>query len=324
MSDKESRLDLLVHRMTREADEVLSIELVHPDGKPLPDWAPGAHIDLHAGGQVRQYSLCGDPADPTRYRVAVLKAPDSRGGSSYVHHELRPGATVTVTGPRNHFPLADADAYVFVAGGIGVTPLLVQAREAAARGKRWQFWYGGRSRGSMAFTGELAELTALACDDASLTLHPKDERGRMDLGHILARVPEGARVYCCGPQSLIDAAQAACTELGIGERLHVERFAGAPAAAPEEGERSFDVECARSGQTVAVGPDESIVDALEDAGVYVEASCRDGVCGTCETRVIEGTPDHRDTLLSSAQHAAGDVMMLCVSRCASKRLVLDI
>lgn len=321
MSDKESQFDLLVHRMTQEADEVLSVELVHPDGKPLPDWAPGAHIDLHVGGGIRQYSLCGDPADTTHYRVAVLKAPSSRGGSEFVHQELRPGATVTAKGPRNHFPLADAEAYVFIAGGIGVTPLLVQAREAAVRGRRWQFWYGGRTRSSMAFADE---LTALAGERTSVVLHPKDERGRMDLGRVLAQVPAGAHVYCCGPQSLVDAVEAACTQLAIHDRLHVERFAGAGAAAPEGGEQPFEVECVRSGRTVAVGPDESIVDALEDAGVYVEASCRDGVCGTCETRVIEGTPDHRDTLLSSAQHAAGDVMMLCVSRCASQRLVLDI
>ncbi|WP_328304731.1 PDR/VanB family oxidoreductase (plasmid) [Streptomyces sp. NBC_00435] len=310
--------------MTYEADEVLSVELVHPDGKPLPDWTPGAHIDLHTGGQVRQYSLCGDPADTTRYRIAVLRAPASRGGSEFVHRELRPGATVTVRGPRNHFPLTDADAYVFIAGGIGVTPLLAQAREAGARGSGWQFWYGGRGRSSMAFADELTALAGLTPGKASVVLHPKDERGgRMDLARILAQVPDGARVYCCGPQSLIDAVEAARTESGLGDRLHVERFAGTPAA-PEDGERGFEVECARSGRTVAVGPDESIVDALEDAGVYVEASCRDGVCGTCETRVIAGTPDHRDTLLSSAQHAAGDVMMLCVSRCADKRLVLDI
>ncbi|MET9958542.1 PDR/VanB family oxidoreductase [Streptomyces sp. NPDC006326] len=321
MSSTESQFDLLVHRMTHEADDVLSVELVHPDGKPLPDWAPGAHIDLHTAGPVRQYSLCGDPADTARYRIAVLKAPASRGGSAFVHHELRPGASVTVRGPRNHFPLADAESYVFIAGGIGVTPLLVQAREAAARGRSWQFWYGGRSRSAMAFS---EELTALATDDASVVLHPKDERGRMDVAGILAQAPAGTRVYCCGPQSLTDDVEAACTRLGLGDRLHVERFAGTAAPAPEDGERAFEVECARSGRTVAVGPDESIVDALEDAGVYVDASCRDGVCGTCETRVIEGSPDHRDSLLSSAQHAAGDVMMICVSRCASPRLVLDI
>ncbi|MFD7557221.1 PDR/VanB family oxidoreductase [Streptomyces sp. NPDC059533] len=309
--------------MTHEADDVLSLDLVHPDGKPLPDWAPGAHIDLHAGGQVRQYSLCGDPADTGRYRIAVLRAPDSRGGSAFVHRELRPGATVTVGGPRNHFPPADAGTYVFIAGGIGVTPLLVHAREAAARGRNVRFWYGGRTRSSMAFTEEITALAGATADSA-VALHPKDESGRIDLRAVLAQVVGDTRIYCCGPESLVAETEALCTELALHDRLHVERFAGVKAEAPEEGERAFEVECVRSGQTVTVGPDESIVDALEDAGVYVEASCRDGVCGTCETRVIEGAPDHRDTLLSGEQHAAGDVMMLCVSRCASKRLVLDI
>ncbi|WP_030693499.1 PDR/VanB family oxidoreductase [Streptomyces globisporus] len=318
---EENPFDLLVRRMTWEADDVLSVELVSPYGKPLPDWTPGAHIDLHAGDQVRQYSLCGDPADTTYYRIAVLKSPDSRGGSSFVHDELRPGATVTVRGPRNHFALADADAYVFVAGGIGVTPLLAQAREAGVRGKPWQLWYAGRSRSTMAF-GE--ELTALAAHGGTVELHPKDERGRMDLRQVLGRLPEGAHVYCCGPQALMDGALEVCEELGIADRLHVERFAGVAVPAPEGGESSFEVECVRSGQTVTVGPDESIVDVLDDAGIYVDASCREGVCGTCETGVLDGVPDHRDSLLSPAEQEAGDVMMICVSRCASKRLVLDI
>ncbi|MFE6104114.1 PDR/VanB family oxidoreductase [Streptomyces laurentii] len=319
---QEEPFDLLVRRMTWEADDVLSVELVSPDGKPLPDWAPGAHIDLYAGDQIRQYSLCGDPADTTSYRVAVLKSPESRGGSSFVHNELRPGATLTVRGPRNHFALADAGAYVFVAGGIGVTPLLTQAREAGARGKPWQLWYAGRSRSTMAF-GE--ELAALAAHGGTVELRPKDETGRMDLRHILGGLPDGAHVYCCGPQALMDGALEVCVELGIADRLHVERFAaGVAAPAPEGGETSFEVECVRSGRTVTVGPDESIADVLDDAGIHVDASCREGVCGTCETGVLDGVVDHRDFLLSPAEQEAGDVMMICVSRCASKRLVLDV
>ncbi|GAA3394512.1 PDR/VanB family oxidoreductase [Streptomyces roseoviridis] len=324
---EENPFDLLVRRMTWEADDVLSVELVSPDGKPLPDWAAGAHIDLYAGDQVRQYSLCGDPAETSAYRVAVLKAPDSRGGSAFVHDRLRPGATVTVRGPRNHFALADAASYVFLAGGIGVTPLLAQAREAQLRGKPWQLWYAGRSRASMAFGDELAALaahTGSGTGTGTVELHPKDERGRMDLRQVLGRLPEGAHVYCCGPQALMDGALEVCRELGIADRLHVERFSGVAAPAPEGGETSFEVECVRSGQTVTVGPDESIVDVLDDAGIYVDASCREGVCGTCETGVLDGVPDHRDSLLSPAEQEAGDVMMICVSRCASKRLVLDI
>ncbi|MEV7980158.1 PDR/VanB family oxidoreductase [Streptomyces sp. NPDC086519] len=317
---------LLVHRMTWEAADVLSVDLVHPQRKPLPAWTPGAHIDLHLDGLVRQYSLCGDPADSDRYRVAVLKDPASRGGSAFVHGGLRPGALVTVGGPRNHFELADAASYVFVAGGIGVTPLLTHAREAAGRGLPWQFWYGGRSRASMAFAEELGELAAA---DRTVVLRPKDEDGRLDLDRVLAGVPEGALVYCCGPERLTAAVRAGCAALGILGRLRVEHFAAATApgtgtGAGADGGTAFEVECAKSRVTVTVGPDESIVDALENVGVVVDASCRDGVCGTCEVPVIEGELDHRDMVLTDAEQAAGDLMLICVSRCTSRRLVLDL
>ncbi|MET8575126.1 PDR/VanB family oxidoreductase [Streptomyces sp. NPDC005012] len=307
--------------MTWEADDVLSVDLVHPEGKPLPAWTPGAHIDVHLGGLIRQYSLCGDPADTGRYRIGVLREPSSRGGSSHVHAALRPGQTVTVKGPRNHFALDDAPAYLFVAGGIGITPVLAQAREAAARGRKWKLWHGGRSRASMAFGAELAQLAARG---GTVTLHPQDEHGHLDLPAILAEAGPDTLVYCCGPEPLLAAIEAACEERGLRDRLRLERFAAVKAPAPEGGENSFEVSCARSGVTVPVGADESIVDALEKAGVAVETSCRDGICGTCETRVLDGTPDHRDMLLSSDEQAAGGSMMICVSRCASARLVLDL
>ncbi|WP_369225659.1 2Fe-2S iron-sulfur cluster-binding protein [Streptomyces sp. R39] len=322
MSGTAEQSALLVHRMTWEATDVLSVDLVHPQGKPLPAWTPGAHIDLHLDGLVRQYSLCGDPADSGRYRVAVLKDPASRGGSAFVHGTLRPGALVTVGGPRNHFELADAASYVFVAGGIGVTPLLTHAREAGERGLPWQFWYGGRSRASMAFTEELGELAA---SDRTVVLRPKDEDGRLDLDRVLAGVPEGALVYCCGPERLTAAVRAGCEALGILGRLRVEHFAAATAPDPgADGGTAFEVECVKSRVTVTVGPDESIVDALENVGVVVDASCRDGVCGTCEVPVIEGELDHRDMVLTDAEQAAGHLMLICVSRCTSRRLVLDL
>ncbi|MER7186413.1 PDR/VanB family oxidoreductase [Streptomyces hyaluromycini] len=314
--------DLLVHRMTWEATDVLSVELVHPQGKPLPAWTPGAHIDLHLDGLIRQYSLCGDPADTGRYRVAVLKDPASRGGSVYVHDTLRPGSRVTVGGPRNHFELAEAGSYVFVAGGIGVTPLLTHAREAQERGRPWQFWYAGRRRAAMAFAEELGELAAA---DRMVALRPKDQHGRLDLDRVLAEVPAGALVYCCGPERLTEAVRSGCEALGLLDRLRVEHFAAvtAPGADAEAGQ-AFEVECARSGVTVTVGPDESIVEALENVGVMIDASCRDGVCGTCEVPVLEGVPDHRDMVLTDEEQAAGNLMLICVSRCASQRLVLDL
>ncbi|KAF4409063.1 PDR/VanB family oxidoreductase [Streptomyces lycii] len=310
--------------MTWEADDVVSVELVHPDGKPLPPWTPGGHIDVHLGGLVRQYSLCGDPADTGRYRIGVLKEPASRGGSAQVHGTLRPGQTVTVKGPRNHFALETAERYLFVAGGIGITPVLAQAREASALGRPWKLWHGGRRRASMAFGGELTSLAARSGN--TVVFHPQDEHGHLDLAAILdeAASDEQALVYGCGPEPLLAALETVCDERGLRGRLRLERFAAVRAPAPEGGEQGFEVECARSGATVTVAPDQSVADALENAGVAVETSCREGICGTCETRVLDGTPDHRDMLLSTDEQTAGATMMICVSRCASARLVLDL
>ncbi|ALC24857.1 PDR/VanB family oxidoreductase [Streptomyces pristinaespiralis] len=309
----ENTLQLIVRRMTWEAEGVLSVELVHPDGKPLPAWTPGAHLDVHVGGQVRQYSLCGDPHAPDVYRIGVLNEPSSRGGSRYVHTTLRPGQAVTVCEPRNHFALEDADGYLFVAGGIGITPLLAMAREAARRGSAWRMVYGGRSRASMAFTAELAAL------GGDVTLVPQDEQGHIDLDAVLAELGEGTLVYSCGPEPLLAAVEGRCPE----GRLRLERFA-APVVARDGDDTAFEVECRTSGVTLGVGADTSILDAAEAAGLSVNSSCRDGICGTCETRVLDGTPEHRDFLLSEAEHAAGATMMICVSRCASGRLVLDL
>ncbi|WP_353941521.1 PDR/VanB family oxidoreductase [Streptomyces sp. HUAS MG91] len=314
MTDSDRQLELLVRRMTWEAEGVLSVELAHPDGKPLPGWAPGAHIDVHVGGQVRQYSLCGDPDATGTYRIGVLNEPSSRGGSRHVHTALRPGQSVTVSEPRNHFALEDAGGHVFVAGGIGITPILAMAREAARRGARWRLVYGGRSRASMAFTEELAAL------GGDVTLVPQDELGHIDLAAALDGLPDDTLVYCCGPEPLLAAVEAACP----AEALRVERFS-APVVerAPDDGE--FEVECRTSGLTLTVGADTSVLEAAEQAGLDVASSCRDGICGSCETRVLDGAVDHRDFLLSEAEHAANASMMICVSRCAAgSRLVLDL
>lgn len=312
MSEKSLRL--VVHRMTWEADGVLSVELVHPDGKPLPAWTPGAHVDVHVGGFVRQYSLCGDPRSAGVYRIGVLDEPASRGGSRHVHTALRPGQQVTVSEPRNHFALENAGGYVFVAGGIGITPLLAMAREAERRGARWRLVHGGRTRASMAFT---AELTALG--GGALTLVPQDEAGHIDLDAALAGLDEDTLVYACGPGPLLAAVEERCPP----ERLRLERFS-APVVEREGEDGGFEVECRTSGLTLDVGPGTSILDAAEAAGLDVQSSCRDGICGSCETRVIDGVPDHRDFLLSESEHAVNATMMICVSRCASGRLVLDL
>ncbi|UNS95354.1 PDR/VanB family oxidoreductase [Streptomyces tubbatahanensis] len=310
-------LELLVHRMTWEADGVLSLELVHPDGKPLPAWTPGAHLEVSAGGHTRQYSLCGDPRDTGRYRIGVLDEPASRGGSRHIHTALRPGHTVTAHGPRNHFALEDAEAYVFLAGGIGITPILAMAREADRRGVPYTLVHGGRTRTSMAFGAELEALRG-----GTVRRVPQDEQGHIDLRAALGHLFEGTLVYCCGPEGLLAAAEEACPP----GRLRVERFAapvGGQAGAQGGDEAAFEVECRASGVTLDIAADTSILDAAEAAGLPVASSCRDGICGTCETRVLDGTPDHRDFLLSEAEQAANTTMMICVSRCASDRLVLD-
>ncbi|MGW6956722.1 PDR/VanB family oxidoreductase [Streptomyces chartreusis] len=309
----EHELDLLVRRMTWEADGVLSVELARPDGKPLPAWTPGAHLDLHVGGFVRQYSLCGDPADPTAYRLGVLNEPSSRGGSRHVHTKLRPGQTVHAVGPRNHFVLEPAASYVFLAGGIGITPILAMARRAERDGVPYRLIHGGRSRASMAFGAELSAL------DGDVTLVPQDEQGHPDLAAALRDLPADALVYCCGPEPLLKAVEEVCPTA----QLRVERFA-APVVERDGDDTAFEVECRRSGVTLNVDAGTSVLEAAENAGLAVASSCRDGICGSCETRVLTGTPDHRDFLLSEAERATGETMMLCVSRCASDRLVLDL
>ncbi|MFF2650812.1 PDR/VanB family oxidoreductase [Streptomyces sp. NPDC058045] len=312
--ERETELDLLVHRMSWEAEGVLSVELVHPDGKPLPAWEPGAHLDLHLGGLIRQYSLCGDPADTARYRIGVLDEPDSRGGSRHVHTKLRPGQRVHTVGPRNHFALEPAARYVFVAGGIGITPILAMAREADRRGVPYTLVHGGRSRASMAFGGELNALRG-----GRVTFVPQDEHGHIDLPAALAGLDQDTLVYCCGPEPLLAAVEEAVPD----GRLRLERFA-APKSETTGDDTAFAVECRASGVTVEVGAGTSVLDAVEAAGVAVGSSCREGICGSCETRVVSGTPDHRDFLLSEAEQNSGATMMICVSRCASDRLVLDL
>ncbi|MEV6353336.1 PDR/VanB family oxidoreductase [Streptomyces hydrogenans] len=291
------------------ADGVVALTLADPAGRPLPAWTPGAHVDLHlADGTVRPYSLCSDPADPSRYRIGVLRVPDGRGGSRRVHDELHPGTLLPVSAPRNRFALVeDAEEYVLIAGGIGITPLLPMARRLTELGRPWRMLYAGRSRTTMAFVRELP--------DENVTLVPEDEAGRPDLAAYLAPHP-AATVYACGPGGLLDAVR----DLHPGP-VHTERFVAAPA--PVAGD-AFTVVLARSGTEVVVTPERSVLDAARDAGAQVPSSCEMGICGTCETKVLAGTPDHRDDLLTPDERATGDSMMICVSRSAGARLVLDL
>jgi ferredoxin-NADP reductase len=335
--------EVRVQASRREAESVTSFELTLPDGGLLPPWNPGAHIDVHLpSGTVRQYSLCGDPADRSRYRIAVLELPEGRGGSLEAHRELRPGRTITIGSPRENFSLAEAERYVFVAGGIGITPLLPMIHEVQRRGTPWKLIYGARSSEHFAFVGELTSLHA-----PSIELYAQDTDGRPDLEGIV-RSSGGALVYSCGPAGLMDALSEHMERAGRRHELHIERFApaidaprpgtagaagGGPAVAGAAvsaqgagapGNAAFEVQLERSGTVVSVGPNETVLEAVRTAGVNHPSSCEMGFCGTCEVKVLCGDIDHRDELLSESERAQGTSMMICVSRARSPRLVLDL
>jgi ferredoxin-NADP reductase len=318
-------LRLVVARRTTGAEGVAVLELRDAAGAELPAWSPGAHVDLKLpGGLVRQYSLCGDPHDRAVWQIGILREPEGRGGSAYVHDEVLEGAEIDVRGPRNNFELAPSPRYVFIAGGIGITPILPMAAAADEAGAEWEFHYGGRTRTSMAFLETLDELEAKTGHGLRITLHPQDEVGLIDLDRILGTPQPGTKVYCCGPEPLLKAVEERVAAAGWPSgSLHVERF-----SPKEQGERvlsgSFEVELTLSGLTVTVPPEKSILEAVEDAGVPVLSSCQEGTCGTCETPVLEGEVDHRDSLLTAEEQAANDTMFICVSRAACPKLVLEL
>ncbi|WP_406140480.1 PDR/VanB family oxidoreductase [Streptomyces sp. NBC_01089] len=304
---------LLITERATAADGVVRLRLASASGEPLDAWAPGAHLDLVLpSGLVRQYSLCGDPADRTAYTVATRLIEDGRGGSREVHEQLHEGAEIEVRGPRNRFPLVEAASYVFVAGGIGITPVLPMVRAAEAAGARWRLVYCGRTRASMPFLAEAERLTG--GDPGRVTVVPQDELGHPRLD--FAADPPGTAYYCCGPEGLLTAVTAA---LPAGATLHLERFAPRAAAADSD---SFDVELLRSGRTVTVAPGSTVLAAVRAEVPNVPYSCEQGFCGTCQQRVVAGEIDHRDDLLTDAERDGS--MLICVSRARGGRLVLDL
>jgi ferredoxin-NADP reductase len=308
---------LRVTGRTAVAEDVVTLQLAAPSGGRLRDWTPGSHVDLLLpNGLTRQYSLCGDRFDPSTYRVGVLREPAGRGGSAFVHDELAVGDVVGVAGPRNKIPLVPSDSYQLVAGGIGITPLLPMIAQADLLGADWRLLYGGRRRASMAFLDELE-----AYGDR-VQVVPQDEHGLLDLAGFLGEPRSGVRIYSCGPAPLLAAMEAACSGWPA-HTLRTERFVADERGAPLR-TTPFEVELARTGRTVTVTPDTTIVDALGRAGVEVLTSCRRGVCGTCETTVLAGRPDHRDALLDDDERDAADCMYVCVSRSITDRLGLDL
>jgi ferredoxin-NADP reductase len=308
---------LVVRAKELAADGVAMLVLARPDGGRLPDWAPGAHIDVTlASGATRQYSLCGDRWDAYSYRVGVLREPDGRGGSAYVHDALAVGDVVAFGGPRNNFALVPSPRYLFVAGGIGITPIVPMVHQADLIGADWALLYGGRSRSSMAFLDDLARY------GDRVHVHPQDEQGLLPLAAWLDEPSGDTVVYCCGPGPLLAAIEDA-TAHWPAHRLRTERFASAELGAPVRDE-AFEVELARTGTTVVVPPQTSVLAAARGAGATTLSSCEQGTCGTCETTVLAGVPDHRDSILADHERAAGDCMFPCVSRACTDRLVLDL
>ena len=292
----------------------------------FPAFAPGAHIDLWLGdGLVRSYSLVNAPDDINRYVVAVLKDANSRGGSRFVHETLRVGDVINISAPRNTFPLADDNRpSILLAGGIGITPIYCMMRHLAQRGRSVRLFYCSRSREHAAFLDAISSL-ALKHKNLSVAWHFDAEHGGPpSLNQLLQSHGPDAHYYCCGPTAMIDAFSAACTDLGY-RKTHVERFSRAVALPPSAEDHAFVVQLARTGRSIDVAADESILDALIDEGLSPAFSCKQGICGTCETAVLSGVPDHRDEILSEEERRSGHTMMICVSRCKGKGpLVLDI
>ncbi len=298
--------------------DVVELTLTVDAPGALPDWEPGAHIDLELpDGALRQYSLCGRPGTG-ELQIAVLREDNGRGGSAAVHDSVRAGDRLRIRGPRNHFRLRPAASLVFLAGGIGITPLLPMIEEAGHRGTDWRLVFLGRDRQRMPYVDEL-----VARHPGRVQVWPSRELGRFDLSGLWPGLPtEDGYVYACGPEQLLTGLEDSARAAGREAQVVVERFAARPTSS--EPNRPFEVTLARSGTVVTVGEDDTVLDAVNRAGAAVLSTCREGTCGTCEVRVLDGVPEHRDSVLGLEERLAGETMMACVSRCRGQRLVLDL
>ncbi|MCV0438751.1 MAG: PDR/VanB family oxidoreductase [Hydrogenophaga sp.] len=318
-------LPSLVLRVTAlewQAEGILSLRLRAKDGAVLPSYEPGAHIDLTlAPGLTRSYSLldgCPGP-EPASYRVGVALDVRSRGGSAHVHRELRPGDVLVASAPRNHFPLVETAPFTqLVAGGIGITPMIAMAERLSALGRAWRLRWCVRDLDHLPFGDWLAQHA----DRIDLHVDARDGGVWNGWTALVQGLPGDAHLYCCGPSPMLAAYEDATRNLDPA-RVHLERF-GADLPPPDTSGTVFQVRLARDGRCIAVAPEQTILDALQSAGIDVPCSCLQGVCGACETRVLDGLPDHRDLVLSEAERERGDTMMICCSRARSPELVLDL
>ncbi|MDH4561323.1 MULTISPECIES: PDR/VanB family oxidoreductase [unclassified Pseudomonas] len=314
-------LDLIISAIRSEAKDTLSFELKCADGKELPEFSPGAHLEVHLSNSlIRHYSLFNDSTERKRYQVAVSLAPESRGGSSFLHGGLKVGQTLRVRPPRNNFPLvADAEHYNFIAGGIGITPMLSMVRWCERQGKNWHLHYLARTKLRAAFYEEL-----LGFDREKVTFHFLDDSNgtQFDVESAISQMRSDSHIYCCGPMPLMQRVeQAASTR--PSDHVHFEWFSARPKDESEVND-GFKLIIKSTGQEYLVPADKTILDVLEENDYMIPYSCREGICGSCEATVVCGTPDHRDTVLSDEAKAAGKTMLVCVSRSKTPVLELDI
>jgi ferredoxin-NADP reductase len=312
---------LRVAAVVPAAKDIVLVRLEAPDGAHLPAWEPGDHVEIVLPSSlIRHYSLCGDPCDRTSYTVAVLRVANGRGGSREIHDTDLAGALLTVRGPRHNFPLVTADAYLLVAGGIGITPLYAMARELCARGARWSMVYGARSEAGMLFRENLVRL-----GPDQVRLVAQDAEGLPDLESVINAAQSGTAVYCCGPVPMIDRLQELCGRRGRGLRLHAERFGGAGSSAePDGSDRPFALVLAETGLTLHVPADRTALEVVHEVLPNHPYSCLGGQCGSCEVAVLAGEVEHRDEVLSEEEKAQNSSMTLCVSRALSERLVIQL
>jgi ferredoxin-NADP reductase len=324
----EPEMRVRVTQVRWEAEGVISLGLAAPDGSALQPWEAGAHLEITLpSGRLRQYSLCGLRQDRYSYTIAVLRETAGRGGSSEIHDTALIGRELIARGPRNHFALGDYESYVFVAGGIGITPILSMIRDLAGRQRHWVLYYGGQKAASMAFTREILDLAEKAKAPAHLL--PQDVSGLLPLTEIVSLAAPGAAIYACGPAPMLTAlrsAGGARPEVPIHSELFTapEPPLDGAAADPRTHGSAFTVVLARTGERTMVENGMTLLDAVRALRPEVPYSCEEGFCGSCETKVLSGAPVHRDTVLSEQEHSAGASMMICVGSCSSAELVLDL
>ena len=315
-------LAVKVLKKTREAEGIASFELARTDGKPLPAFSAGSHIDVQVpGGLTRQYSLCNDSSEQHRYRIAVLRDPASRGGSVGMHDAVNEGDIINISAPRNHFPLQQAKHTLLFAGGIGVTPLLCMAQRMGAVGGDFAMHYCTRSEERTAFREEIA-ASAFA-GKVSFHYDTGEAAQKLNLEALLATPHAGTHIYVCGPGGFIDYVVNTARAKGWNkDQVHLEYFGAAPQ--DKSGDGSFEIKIASTGKTYPIAADTSVTEALKAHGIEILTSCEQGVCGTCITRVLEGEPDHRDMYFTDEEHAKNDQFTPCCSRSKSAVLVLDL